>query len=33
MDSSRLNRLGWQPRVGLEAGLALAYADFCSKQL
>ena len=29
MDSSRLNRLGWQPRVKLEDGLALAYADFC----
>jgi GDP-L-fucose synthase len=28
MDSSRLNRLGWQPRVGLREGLELAYADF-----
>ena len=28
MDSSRLNRLGWQPRVGLSEGLRLAYADF-----
>ena len=28
MDSRRLNALGWQPRVGLEAGLALAYQDF-----
>ena len=28
MDSSRLNRLGWQPRVGLSEGLELAYADF-----
>jgi GDP-L-fucose synthase len=27
MDSSRLNRLGWQPRVGLSEGLELAYAD------
>jgi GDP-L-fucose synthase len=29
MDSSRLNALGWKPRVGIEAGLAHAYADFC----
>jgi len=28
MDSSRLNALGWQARVSLEQGLALAYADF-----
>ena len=28
MDSSRLNGLGWRARVGLEAGLRLAYADF-----
>ncbi len=28
MDSSRLNALGWSARVGLAAGLALAYADF-----
>lgn len=28
MDSSRLNALGWQARVGLEEGLALAYQDF-----
>ncbi len=28
MDSSRLNRLGWQARVALESGLALAYQDF-----
>ena len=32
MDSSRLNSLGWQARVGLEEGLALAYRDFLSKQ-
>jgi nucleoside-diphosphate-sugar epimerase len=25
MDSSRLNSLGWQPQVGLEDGLTLAY--------
>jgi GDP-L-fucose synthase len=28
MDSSRLNRLGWQPRVSLQEGLRLAYEDF-----
>jgi GDP-L-fucose synthase len=28
MDSSRLNRLGWQAKVDLERGLKQAYADF-----
>ena len=28
MDSSRLNALGWQAQVSLEAGLAAAYQDF-----
>jgi len=28
MDSSRLNTLGWQAQVGLEAGLKAAYEDF-----
>jgi GDP-L-fucose synthase len=28
MDSGRLNRLGWQPKVELRAGLKQAYADF-----
>ena len=28
MDSSRLNALGWQAEVGLEAGLKMAYDDF-----
>lgn len=28
MDSSRLNRLGWQAKVALKQGLASAYADF-----
>ena len=28
MDSSRLNALGWQAQVGLEAGLVKAYEDF-----
>jgi GDP-L-fucose synthase len=28
MDCSKINALGWSPTVGLEEGLALAYADF-----
>ena len=28
MDSSRLNALGWQAKINLEQGLALAYQDF-----
>jgi nucleoside-diphosphate-sugar epimerase len=28
MDVSRMKALGWQPRVGLEQGLAIAYRDF-----
>ena len=28
MDSSRLNTLGWQAKVNLERGLALAYQDY-----
>jgi GDP-L-fucose synthase len=31
MDSSRLNALGWQPKVDLEIGLTLAYKDFLDK--
>ncbi|MDO8768108.1 MAG: GDP-L-fucose synthase [Burkholderiaceae bacterium] len=31
MDSSRLNALGWQAKVGLAEGLATAYQDFQSK--
>jgi GDP-L-fucose synthase len=31
MDSSRLFALGWRPRVNLEEGIGLAYADFCKK--
>ena len=30
MDSSRLNSLGWQAQMGLEAGLVKAYKDFLS---
>ena len=32
MDSSRLNSLGWQAKVDLQQGLALAYQDLLSKQ-
>jgi GDP-L-fucose synthase len=28
MDSSRLNRMGWKPKVTLEEGIRLAYHDF-----
>jgi GDP-L-fucose synthase len=28
MDSSRLFALGWRPRIDLEQGIRLAYADF-----
>ncbi|QWE10856.1 GDP-L-fucose synthase [Polynucleobacter sp. es-EL-1] len=28
MDSSRLNRMGWKPKVSLEQGLAIAYQEF-----
>ncbi len=30
LDSSKLKNLGWRPKVELEQGLALAYADFCN---
>ena len=33
MDSRRLNALGWQAQVGLEAGLAVAYQDFLNSSL
>jgi GDP-L-fucose synthase len=29
MDSGRLNRLGWIPKINLETGLLRAYQDFC----
>ena len=32
MDSSKLNRLGWQPQYLLEEGLRLAYEGFCSDE-
>jgi GDP-L-fucose synthase len=28
MDVTRLEALGWKPRVGLDEGLAIAYRDF-----
>ncbi len=31
MDSSRLNRLGWEPKIDLMQGLELAYKDFIKK--
>jgi GDP-L-fucose synthase len=31
IDSTRLHDLGWKPKVSLEQGLALAYADFCQR--
>jgi len=31
MDSSRLNALGWQAKVSLDAGLAAAYQDFLNQ--
>ena len=33
LDSSRLNNLGWQPQVGLEAGLRQAYAEFQASEI
>ena len=33
LDSSKLKNMGWTPRVKLEAGLLLAYSDFCQNQL
>ena len=31
MDSSRLNRMGWQAMVSLEQGLAIAYAEMANR--
>lgn len=30
LDTRRLSRLGWKPRIGLREGLRQTYADFCS---
>jgi len=32
LDSSRLNKLGWQPKVDLKDGLRQAYAEFKSSE-
>lgn len=32
LDTSRLAALGWQPRIGLREGIALAYRDFLGRQ-
>ena len=31
LDISRVSALGWSPVVGLEAGIAAAYADFLQR--
>ncbi len=33
MDSGKLNRLGWRPKVDLIEGLQMAYADFCTQNI
>jgi GDP-L-fucose synthase len=33
MQSHRLNALGWQAKVGLEAGLAFAYQDYIAQEI
>jgi len=32
LDTSRLAALGWQPRIGLREGIALAYRDFLARK-
>jgi len=32
MDSTRLNRLGWQPKIDLKTGLEMAYKDFLANR-
>jgi len=32
MDSSRLNKMGWQPTIELEQGLQMAYEDFLQQE-
>jgi GDP-L-fucose synthase len=29
MDVTRMKGTGWEPKIGLEAGLRSTYADFC----
>jgi GDP-L-fucose synthase len=31
MDSGRLNRLGWNAKIGLDEGLRMAYKDMLSR--
>ena len=31
MDSTRLNSLGWQPKVDLTSGLVMAYQDYVQR--
>jgi GDP-L-fucose synthase len=31
MDSTKINSLGWKPKIGLKEGISLAYQDFLSK--
>ena len=33
LESSKLKNLGWRPKVDLEQGLELAYADFCNNAI
>jgi GDP-L-fucose synthase len=33
LDCSRINQLGWKPRIALKEGIQLAYADFLSRQI
>ena len=33
MDSSKIQALGWKPKISLEQGIALAYQDFLSKEV
>jgi len=33
MDSGRLNRLGWSPKVQLQQGLKVAYEEFCKNRM
>lgn len=33
MNSSKLNSIGWSPKISLEDGLVLAYEDFCKNNI
>jgi GDP-L-fucose synthase len=32
MDSGRILSMGWKPKIGLDEGIRIAYADFCLNQ-